>query len=467
MKMWKTVLPISLLLLLSACGPEDSLSPLFEQKDVVFEDALVGAWVGVEGEKEGEKGETYTFKFKKLRNNAYELTFPLDEGKECKSEVYLVHLGKFLFLDASPADLTKEEEALNKGPMPFPLAGPHIFGRIWIEKDLVRIALLDDKWVTNMVKEKKLTVGYASIDDEDKDTVLTASTEELQKFALQYAEDPEAFSFEVGLCRQGKLEGSDCSIALLKQKLGINPNDAKAWDSLGQTYSEMGRDEEALAAFRRVAQIHPDQPGYRGRIGPDFVKVFPYHLNIGAVLVKLSRYDQARKELQEAAMEPFPEDALYEIAFSYFVEGRFPEAVSAFEKPPRRAYMVDTIIHNLALRHVGKEAEAKKLLQEDAWPIAETQWELLRLAYLQGLITEERLISFPSAFRKFGRSGQVREAETAEQKSEAYFFVGYEYLLKGDKQKAREYFQKVLDTKVVDSEEYTVVRARLAQLGTK
>jgi tetratricopeptide (TPR) repeat protein len=421
MRISKIVLPMSLLPLLSACGPEGSLSPLFEKKDVVFQDALLGTWISVEG----EKGETYSFK--KSRDDAYDLTFPLDEGKECKSEVHLVRLGEFLFLDASPAHLTKEEEALNKGPLQFPQVGLHIFGRIWIEGDVVRIALLDDEWVTNMDKENKLPVGYTSTDD---DTILTASTEELQKFVLRYAEDPKAFSFEVGLCRQGKLEGNDCSVALLKQKLRINPNDAQTWNSLGQTYSEIGRDDEALAAFNKAAQIDPDDRDY--------------HEQIGLALMKMSRYEQARKELHK----------MDEIAFSYFLEDRFPEAVSAFEKPPRRgtAQLFHTVIHNLALRHIGKQAEAQKLLQEHGWPIAETQWELLRLAYLQGLIAEERLIS---------------KAGTPEQKSEAYFFVGYEYLLKGDKQKARECFQKVLDAKIVNSGEYIIARARLAQWGPK
>jgi tetratricopeptide (TPR) repeat protein len=34
---------------------------------------------------------------------------------------------------------------------------------------------------------------------------------------------------------------------------------------------------------------------------------------------------------------------------------------------------------------------------------------------------------------------------------QAYFDVGYQYFLQGNKEKALEYFQKALDTKVPDS----------------
>lgn len=284
MRICKALLPIGLLLLLSACEPEPSLYPLYTEKDAVVEDALVGTWVTSEVTR-GTVNAGLTFTFEKSGENAYQLTAPNDQGTDIRSRVHLVRLGKFSFLDLYPAELTPDEKKQNKAPEPFPQIGVHSFGRIWIEKDSVRIAMLDDEWFKKMAKEKKLTVSYES---PDGTPILTAPTEVLQKFALQYAEDTKAFSFEVGLCRPG--QARDCSFALLKQKLGINPNDAESWDSFGRAYSEMGRDDEALAAFNKAAQLDPSG-------GSD---AHNYHHNIGRALLKKAQYEQARKEFLEA-----------------------------------------------------------------------------------------------------------------------------------------------------------------------
>lgn len=152
MRVRKLLVPISLILAVSGCGPECSLNPLFEAKDVVFEDAVVDTWItGAATRGNEEEGQIYTFK--KLGDNAYELIFP-EEGSKYKSEVHLVRLGKFLFLDAYPAKSDSHEEKQNKAPGPFPQIGVHVFGRIWVEKDFLRIALLDTEWVENMAKEK-------------------------------------------------------------------------------------------------------------------------------------------------------------------------------------------------------------------------------------------------------------------------------------------------------------------------
>jgi len=457
----KLFVPICLLLAANGCGPESSLNPLFEEKDVVVDDAVVGTWI-TSAETDGNVSEGLTYAFKKLGDNAYEIIFPGDEeGSKYKSQVHLVRLGKFLFLDAYPASLDSDEEKRNKAPEPFPKISVHVFGRIWIEKDFLRIALLDDEWVKNLAEKKKLALGYVSTIQE---SLLTAPTEELQKLALQHAEDVKAFSWEIGLCRP-QLQASDCSTALLKQRLATN--DPEAWDSLGQDYSKVGRDDEALAAFGKAAQLDPSG-------GNDFHN---YHYHIGRTLLKKLQYERAREEFMEAH-RLLPTNSLpdRQIGFSYFMEGKFQEAVRAFQADPwdvsclaqgdcpARARVTAVgenleIFATLAFRHVGRQEEAKKQLdaytrQEEAFAKyrKDPEWEALLLSYEAGLAKESDLIG---------------TAKTPEQKSEAYFYVGYEYVLKGNKRKAREYFQKTLNAKVADSDEYIVARARLAQSRAK
>src|SRR6516162_9606990 len=94
MTIWKLLVPIGLLLSLSACGPQLALNPLFNENDIVLDDAVVGTWVASKATADDENlGGIFTFS--KLGDKAYELTFPGDnEGSKFKSEVHLVRLGK-------------------------------------------------------------------------------------------------------------------------------------------------------------------------------------------------------------------------------------------------------------------------------------------------------------------------------------------------------------------------------------
>ena len=71
----------------------------------------------------------------------------------------------------------------------------HMFGRISIDGDTLRMSFLDDEWVG-----RAIAAGAVSIDSEDEDhqpRVLTATTAELQKFVVDHADDDQAFSFDV------------------------------------------------------------------------------------------------------------------------------------------------------------------------------------------------------------------------------------------------------------------------------
>ncbi|HKD79994.1 MAG TPA: tetratricopeptide repeat protein [Candidatus Angelobacter sp.] len=451
MNVWKLLAPIGLLLSLSACGPEPTLNPLFSENDIVIDDDVVGTWVSSDATADNmNQGRTLTFT--KLGNKAYEFIFPGDEeGSKFRSEVHLVRLGKFLFLDMYPAQSDSGEARLANGPQASPEANVHFFGRIWIEKQFVRIALLDDRYAERIAAEKKL--HFVSVEGE---TVLAASTRELQEFALQHAEDTKAFSLEVAMCRSG-VPADDCATAIFKQKLALN--DPEAWDSLGQKYSRAGQEDEALAAFRRAAKLDPSG-------GSD---LHNYHYDIGRVLLKKAQYEEARSEFLEAhRLRPTDSTPDHHIGVTYFLEGRFEDAVRGFKTDPWDASCADqgcparahfggryrdhrAILATLALRHLGRSEEARAELnayiQLDLAKYCEhPEWESLLLNYEAGMATEPELIG---------------KAETLEEKSDAFFYVGYEYLLKGNRGKAREYFQKTVDTKVADSDEYAAAQARL------
>jgi tetratricopeptide (TPR) repeat protein len=107
---------------------------------------------------------------------------------------------------------------------------------------------------------------------------------------------------------------------------------AKAQNDLGAALASAGRDEEAIAAYRKAIEIAPRQ--------------YDARMNLGAILSRMERNDEAIENfkiavtLQPASVEPH----VY-LALAYFLEKRYEEAKTSAE----RAYTIDPKASNLKL----------------------------------------------------------------------------------------------------------------------
>jgi len=126
---------------------------------------------------------------------SYEITIPdFDEHGE-KLISTGVRFGMYLFIDLGSLEMGTE-----KNPsFPYPAIEGHVIGRVYLEKDKMRIDFLRDKWVSDQAKAGKFTLSSVRIGDETVFSipdriVLSATTEDLPRFAMQHAEDKEAFS---------------------------------------------------------------------------------------------------------------------------------------------------------------------------------------------------------------------------------------------------------------------------------
>jgi hypothetical protein len=186
MKICKVLLPVTLALSLMGCGDIDnplvlSLQPLFTDQDVNFDPGLVGAFVGRENDM--------TFTFKKSSGTGYDLIVADKDGEKETSgalDAHLVRLGGFWFLDFYPANRPDAEEFYR-----FHLMKGHSIGRVWIEGDVVRIALLASDWVKKGIDEKHLDIKHEIFDD---NILLTDTTLAFQELASRHGNDEEAFS---------------------------------------------------------------------------------------------------------------------------------------------------------------------------------------------------------------------------------------------------------------------------------
>ena len=194
----KALLVTLLLGILAAdgCGPVNSLFALYTSEDKFFDENLIGEWqqtpaTATESEKNGRwvflrDGDTSVYKTSLV-------TIGKRGGFVAKGR--LVRLGKAVFVDFEPDTDSSGDGELT---LPYPVIESHMIGRVWIEKDQVRIHFLDENWIKKQLKEGKLTLAHAG---PAETPILNATTAELRKFAQEHAEDEEAFSENYELAR--------------------------------------------------------------------------------------------------------------------------------------------------------------------------------------------------------------------------------------------------------------------------
>jgi len=158
---------------LTACAP--SLHPFFTDRDVVFDEALLGVW------KDDSDGAC---KFTKSGDNHYELLI-MDE-KPARYEARLIELGGATFLDLYPKPLSGEVDLYPGNIVP-----AHSLARVTIGKDSISIATMQGDWLKRLSDRNQLDLAHERINGDM--IALTAPTRELQAFALKHANDKEVF----------------------------------------------------------------------------------------------------------------------------------------------------------------------------------------------------------------------------------------------------------------------------------
>ena len=192
-----TLLFYLLAALMGGCVPVFSLHPLHTDKDVVFDEKLLGRWT------DPNSPEGYwEFKRAEKPEKAYDLIVDSGEGPKGLFKAHLVKLKDQLFLDLYPAEKgfeetleTLEEAAKdpNKAVWGFNLffvVPVHTFLKIDSIEPL-KMRLTDDDLMEELLEEDPNAVKHAVL-EEDR-VVLTAPTKELQAFVLKYADGEKLF----------------------------------------------------------------------------------------------------------------------------------------------------------------------------------------------------------------------------------------------------------------------------------
>jgi hypothetical protein len=177
-----TSIIVGLVLVVAACVP--SLHPLYTDKDLSFEPALLGEWV------EAKPDSKSTLTFSKLADKEYKLVSSEGPDKQSIFIAHLVKLGDKLFLDVKP-DPASEPDCSG---LPW-----HMFFYVSQIEPTLRMWDFNDKWLEKLLKKNPSLLRHEVVDG---DLVLTASTKQLQSFLLRHVNTKGAFADPVDYARK-------------------------------------------------------------------------------------------------------------------------------------------------------------------------------------------------------------------------------------------------------------------------
>jgi len=166
-----------MLILFSLTGCVYSIHPLYTEKDIIFDPALIGEW--------SEQDSDGIWTFTTTDNKAYNLIYAEQGKKQGKFIVHLVKLKGRLFLDIYP-----DTSELKDNPLYDFLLPLHVVMRVEQIQPVLKMAMIDGEWLSKTLESNPKSISYEKT---DKGLIFTSKTSELQTFFIKYAKTKDAF----------------------------------------------------------------------------------------------------------------------------------------------------------------------------------------------------------------------------------------------------------------------------------
>jgi|WetSurMetagenome_2_1015567.scaffolds.fasta_scaffold12780_4 hypothetical protein len=185
----KTILLFVFIALVATGCLVKSLHPFYKDSDVIFEPALIGTWLDKDSSIWTIEQKKVSFMGPERFLNSYKITFSEKENETSVLDAHLFKLNGQLYVDFIPSDVKLPDLTS------FHLVPAHSIAKVAFSSDSISLKWFNETWLAGLFENNKIRISHETIRDEnDADTyVLTASTEELQKFIIKYGNDPLAF----------------------------------------------------------------------------------------------------------------------------------------------------------------------------------------------------------------------------------------------------------------------------------
>ncbi|MEM6723742.1 MAG: hypothetical protein AAF598_06865 [Bacteroidota bacterium] len=167
---------VVLCICLQACIP--SLYPLYKTENLKLDNRIEGYW---------ENSDAGNWDFERFILGG-EYTYKLEISEDELLAAHLLELGGQTFMDFYPLEvksLFSETDFYDTHFMPV-----HTFAKVELSDEQLTVRFFDTEFLEELLEQKKIRIRNEKVQD---GFVLSADTDELQKFVLKYAEDPMSF----------------------------------------------------------------------------------------------------------------------------------------------------------------------------------------------------------------------------------------------------------------------------------
>ena len=178
-----------------------SLHPLYTNKDITYDKSLIGSWKADSSEEvwtlenmlavemeplknDPERASKEGFKKRFISEKTYLLTYE-ENGEKRTFSAHLVKLGQHLFLDLYPGSLDLKNSFFADHFMPV-----HTYAKINVYNNKLELYFLNSERLYKLMNENNIRIKHEKM---EYFNLITASTEDLQKFVMKFADQKQFF----------------------------------------------------------------------------------------------------------------------------------------------------------------------------------------------------------------------------------------------------------------------------------
>lgn len=190
MRRSKLIILVLALTAMSSCLVS-SLHPFYKEKDKKFDTTLVGTWIDGDDCIWDIQPNMVTKEFMepKVEDGSYKITYYEEEDMVSVLTGTLFQLNEVEYVDFIPDinedHFTADMTGLHHIPV-------HTLARVRYCQDSILLYWYGDEWLNELFEQNRIRIKHETVANHDYDRqVLTASTDELQKFIKKYANDPK------------------------------------------------------------------------------------------------------------------------------------------------------------------------------------------------------------------------------------------------------------------------------------
>lgn len=168
-----------------------ALHPFYTDKDKVFDPDMIGEWMDTDSARWTIEKHTTSESFMgpDVDDSTYLVTYQEEDAKKAILQGTLFQLNGVRYVDFFPAP---DEDQGMSDMTSYHHIPAHTLARISFNEDTMMLYWYGEDWLNDLFEQNKIHIEHETVEisGEYSRHVLTASTEELQKFIVRYANEP-------------------------------------------------------------------------------------------------------------------------------------------------------------------------------------------------------------------------------------------------------------------------------------